>query len=188
MVQEEKCLGQTARVRAQAHRALIHWWKEDLESPAAGPETVDAIRHHLRHWVRRRHGVLTFRMTQVLNGHGCFGKYLHKIARREVTPAYHECGAPIDTARHTLEQCAAWGPQRHAPVAVIGGDLSLSSVVRCMLGSERCWSAVASFCEEVMALKEAAEREREADANANPFRRRRPGGRRRRYALLHPPQ
>ncbi|CAH2093259.1 unnamed protein product [Euphydryas editha] len=166
---------QTARVRAQAQRALIHWWKEDLESPAAGPETVDAIRPHLRHWVRRRHGVLTFRLTQVLTGHGCFGKYLHQIARREVTPACHECGAPIDTARHTLEECAAWGPQRHALVAVIGGDLSLSSVVRCMLGSERCWSAVASFCEEVMALKEAAEREREADANANPLRRRRPG-------------
>ncbi|CAH2093864.1 unnamed protein product [Euphydryas editha] len=43
---------QTAPIRAQAQRALIQWWKEDLES----------IRPHLRRWVRRRHGVLTFRL------------------------------------------------------------------------------------------------------------------------------
>ncbi|XP_045454213.1 uncharacterized protein LOC123663589 [Melitaea cinxia] len=110
-------------------------WEESLGSPAAGTVTVDAIRPHLSRWVQRRHGVLTFRLTQVLTGHGCFGKYLHQIARREATPACHECGAPIDTARHTLEECAAWDPQRRALVAVIGGDLALSSVVRSMLGT-----------------------------------------------------
>lgn len=179
---------EVGRIRALAQRALIERWKEDLESPTAGSVTVDAIRPHLRRWVNRRHGVLTFRLSQVLTGHGCFGKYLHKIARREATPACHECGAPVDSARHTLEECAAWEPQRRALVAVIGGDLSLPSVVRCMLGSERCWSAVASYCEEVVALKESAEREREAAAHADSLRSRRPGRRRRQYALLHPPQ
>ncbi|CAH2094767.1 unnamed protein product [Euphydryas editha] len=44
-----------------------------------------------------------------------------------------------------------------------------------MLGSERSLSAAASFCEGVMALKETAEREREADAHADSLRKRRPG-------------
>ncbi|CAH2104358.1 unnamed protein product [Euphydryas editha] len=123
---ERPSVDQVGRIRALAQRALIQWWKEDLGSPAAGSVTVDAIRPHLRRWVNRRHGVLTFRLSQVLTGHGCFGKYLHQIARREATPACHECGAPIDSARHILEECAAWEPQRRALVAVIGGDLSLS--------------------------------------------------------------
>ncbi|CAH2096937.1 unnamed protein product [Euphydryas editha] len=122
---ERPSVDQVGRIRALAQRALIQWWTEDLGSPA-GSVTVDAIRPHLRRWVNRRHGVLTFRLSQVLTGHGCFGKYLHQIARREATPACHECGAPIDSARHILEECTAWEPQRRALVAVIGGDLSLS--------------------------------------------------------------
>ncbi|XP_045446886.1 uncharacterized protein LOC123655092 [Melitaea cinxia] len=160
---------------------------EDLGSPAAGLARVNAI-HPPRCCVKRRHRVLSFRLTQVLTRHGCFSKYLHQIVGREATPACHTCGEPSVTARHTLEDCIAWGPQRCALVAVIGEILSLQSVVRSILSSDRYWSAVTSFCEEVMALKEAAERQREADVHANPLRRRRPGGRRRRYTLLHPSQ
>ncbi|CAH2237924.1 jg18727 [Pararge aegeria aegeria] len=59
-----------------------------------------------------------------------------------------------------------------------------------MLGSEEGWSIVASFCEAVMALREASEREREQAANALPICRRNTGHRRtrrRRYAHLMPP-
>lgn len=33
---------------------------------------------------------LTFRMTQILIWHGCFGKYLHQVAGWEPTSKYHE--------------------------------------------------------------------------------------------------
>ncbi|XP_063616215.1 uncharacterized protein LOC134789576 [Cydia splendana] len=65
-------------------------------------------------------------------------------------------------------------------------DLSLHRIIAAMLGSERKWEAVASFCEEVMSQKEEAEREREAAADAVPLRRRRQGRRRRAYARLEP--
>ncbi|KAJ0175777.1 hypothetical protein K1T71_008936 [Dendrolimus kikuchii] len=73
----------------------------------------------------------------------------------EPTPDCHECSAPIDTVRHTLEECAAWGPQRHDLMSIIGRDLSLSSVVDQMLHSEKNWLAVTSFCEDVMSQKES---------------------------------
>ncbi|CAH0718156.1 unnamed protein product, partial [Brenthis ino] len=69
----------------------------------------------------------------------------------------------------------------------IFGDLSLRSVVGAMLRDERSWSAMVSFSEAVISLKETAEREREANALADPLRRRRLGERRRRYAHLLPP-
>ncbi|CAH2108239.1 unnamed protein product [Euphydryas editha] len=63
-----------------------------------------------------------------------------------------ECGALIDSTRHTLQECAAWRPQSYALMTVIGGDLSLSSDIRGMLDGERSLWAAASFCEEVMAI------------------------------------
>ncbi|KAJ0175767.1 hypothetical protein K1T71_008926 [Dendrolimus kikuchii] len=123
-------------------------------------------------------------MVQILTGHGCFGKYLHQIAGREPSPQCHECGALQDTAFHTLVECAAWGPQRALLENVVGSVSSLSSMVEAMLQGQQSWLAVSSFCESVMAQKEAAERVREEDAYADPVRRRRTGGRRRRYAQL----
>ncbi|XP_045458544.1 uncharacterized protein LOC123668897 [Melitaea cinxia] len=119
---------------------------EDLGFSAAGLATVHAIRPHLRCWVKRRHGVLSFRLIQVLTGHGCFGEYLHQIVGREATAACHACGEPA---------LRTGGRNRRRSVVAERG-LSLPSM---LLGSERsrCWSAVTSFCEEVMALKEAAE-------------------------------
>ncbi|XP_063894325.1 uncharacterized protein LOC135117866 [Helicoverpa armigera] len=117
-------------------------------------------------------------LAQVLSGHGCFGAYLHRIGREE-TPKCHHCEAEVDTAEHTLEVCPSWAEPRRTLVAVVGDDLSLPSVIGAMLGSEEAWDAVASFCEDVMSQKEAAERLRENDPLAAPLRRRRRGGRRR---------
>ncbi|KAJ0175168.1 hypothetical protein K1T71_009309 [Dendrolimus kikuchii] len=48
-------------------------------------------------------------------------------------------------------------------------------MVEAMLQGQQSWLAVSSFCESVLAQKEAAERVREEDANADPIRRRRTG-------------
>ncbi|CAH2227082.1 jg25023, partial [Pararge aegeria aegeria] len=70
------------RLRTLGREVLVQRWREDLESPVAGIWTVEGIRPHLERWLKRRHGALTYRLVQVLTGHGCFGKYLHGIARR----------------------------------------------------------------------------------------------------------
>jgi hypothetical protein len=165
-------------IRREARAAVVQHWTEDLATAAFGRETLDAIGPVLQDWLDRSHGFLSFRLVQVLSGHGCFGKYLHRIGREE-TPSCHNCGAAEDTARHTLEVCPSWSEQRRELVAAVGRDLSLPSVVNAMLGSDRAWAAVASFCEHVMSEKEAEERAREEDPLAAPLRRRRRGRRRR---------
>ncbi|XP_072938863.1 uncharacterized protein [Epargyreus clarus] len=135
----------------------------------------------------RRHGSLTFRLVQVLSGHGCFGKYLCRIARREPTTQCHHCSSDEDTAQHTLEECPAWDSQRRVLVAAVGPDLSLPAVVKAIVVSAGSWKAVKSFCEEVISQKEAAEREREKYSDL-PIRRRKIGRRRRfPHAHLLPP-
>ncbi|CAB3250604.1 unnamed protein product [Arctia plantaginis] len=113
-------------------------------------------------WLERRHGTLSYRLTQVITGKGGFGDHLCLI-RKEPTPECHHCdGQTVDTALHTLAECPAWVEQRRDLVAAIGvGVLSLDSLIAAIVRSESAWNFAVSFCEQVMLAKETAERDRE---------------------------
>lgn len=171
--------------RRMAQRRLREKWKEDLENSPYGTYTIGAVLPSLDRWLDRTHGRVGFRLVQVLTGHGCFGHYLHGIGR-EPTQSCHQCDETDDTAQHTLQVCNRWAVERSALVVAIGtNDLSLHSVVAAMLGSERSWEAVTSFCDAVVSQKEVEEREREEDPNALPIRRKRAGRRARRFAIAN---
>ncbi|XP_061728985.1 uncharacterized protein LOC133533919 [Cydia pomonella] len=168
-----------------AQRRLREKWKEDLENSPYGTYTIGAVLPSLDRWLDRTHGRVGFRLVQVLTGHGCFGHYLHWIGR-EPTQSCHQCDETDDTAQHTLQVCNRWAVERSALVVAIGtNDLSLHSVVAAMLGSERSWEAVTSFCDAVVSQKEVEEREREEDPNALPIRRKRAGRRAKRFAIVN---
>lgn len=166
------------RMRQQAREEAVERWRRRLEEPTAGVRTVEAIRPVLVQWLTRRHGSLSFRLTQLLTGHGCFGRYLFGVAQREETPVCHHCGHPEDTAEHTLQECSAWDEQRARLVAAIDRRLTLPDIAEAMVEGEAGWDAVRDFAEEVLALKEEAERIREAFAERDSVRRRRVGRRR----------
>ena len=148
--------------RTDLRRDLMATWRQRLSQPSAGHATIVAISPLFEEWLERRHGALTFRLTQVLTGHGCFGRFLHRIGREETPGCYHCEDRPEDTVAHTVEVCPAWAELRRVLVAAIGGgDLSRPALVQTMVRSEREWEAVTSFCEAVMLAKEVAGRERE---------------------------
>lgn len=150
--------------REELREVLLERWRERLTAQTAGRRTVGAVLPVLKEWVDREHGSLTFRLTQVLSGHGCFGSYLCRIGREEL-PLCHHCGnGDVDTAQHTLEVCAAWADERRVLIAEVGRDLSLPTVLSSMVGSETSWAVISSFCDTVMSQKEEAERVREAEA------------------------
>jgi len=94
-------------IRLHARRSLMERWDAHLSDPnTAGQRTVGAIRPCLAEWADRAQGEATYRLTQVLTGHGCFGEYLCRI-KKEDTPRCHHCGAARDTAQHTLAECPA---------------------------------------------------------------------------------
>ncbi|RXF73408.1 reverse transcriptase family protein, partial [Desulfovibrio sp. DS-1] len=175
-------------IRTRETAAMIQSWSVELENPVAGIDTVEAVRPQLLRWLSRKRGTLTFRMTQILTGHGCFDKYLCQIAGCLPSPQCRQCGA-LDTALHTLVECAAWAPQRFELETLVGPIESLGDLVQAMLHSDDWWVGAANFCETVVSHKEAAERDRERDgsAHASRGRRRQSGARRRRYAHDLPP-
>lgn len=160
------------RLRRQERRHALEQWRERLQQPQySRKRVVEAILPHFEAWLKRGERI-SYRLTQVLTGHGCFGEYLNRIGR-EATTNCHHCGGSLDSAQHTLEECPAWASERRVLVARIGRDLSLPAVVGSMLVESENWKEVASFCETVMIQKEAAERDRE---RADPARRRRRRG------------
>ncbi|XP_011859814.1 PREDICTED: uncharacterized protein LOC105557239 [Vollenhovia emeryi] len=115
--------------------------------------------------MNRGHGRITFRITQLLTGHGCFGTYLRRIGKAEsaVCPYCWEEGEEeeIDTAEHTIAVCRAWSAERAELTAAIGEDLSLGGVVRQIVETKERWAAFSLFAERVMRSKEEAERRRQ---------------------------
>jgi hypothetical protein len=172
--------------RDAARLVMVARWKERLAQPSAGLRTIQAVRPVLEQWLDRSHGALTFRLTQVLSDHGCFGRFLRRIRREESARCHHCDSCPEERAQHTLEECPAWDGERRTLCATVGHDLSLPTIIRSIVGSDRAWRAVLAFCETVMEVKEAAERQREATSE-DPGRQRRVGRRRRAYARNIPP-
>ncbi|CAG4936471.1 unnamed protein product [Parnassius apollo] len=182
---EALCRGETplprqvVAQRTDFRHDLMATWRQRLSQPRAGHATIAAIRPLFEEWLERRHGILTFRLTQVLTGHGVFGRFLHRIGREETPGCSHCEDGPEDTVEHTVEVCPAWAEHRRVLVAAIGGgDPSRPALVEAMVRSETEWDAVTTFCEAVMLAKEVAEREKERAAAFLPGRRgRRPGRR-----------
>ena len=76
---------------SELRQDLIAEWEQRLARPTAWHAALAAVRPILKEWLEGRHGALSFRLTQVLTGHGCFGKFLCRIGR-EPTPECHHCG------------------------------------------------------------------------------------------------
>ena len=83
-------------------------------------------------WAEVGSSLRTCRITQVVNGHGCFGEYLRRIGA-EGTAVCHHCGAELDSQQHTVEECEGFVLQRRNLVAVIGPDLSPPAIVEALL-------------------------------------------------------
>ncbi|EFN70484.1 hypothetical protein EAG_06200, partial [Camponotus floridanus] len=75
----------------------------------AGLRTISAICPYLREW---RCGGLTFRFTQILSRHGCFGSYLYRIRRAPESICAASDLDEVDTPEHTLSHCSRWQAER----------------------------------------------------------------------------
>ncbi|XP_033360170.1 uncharacterized protein LOC117239019 [Bombus vosnesenskii] len=141
-------------------------WRSQLIEEGGEHRGAEAVLPNWEAW-RSRHGLpLTFRLTQVLTGHGVFSEFLKRIGR-ETTDICHHCGEGRDTAQHTLELCPAWELPRYTLRHAIGGTLTTPpppAIVEAMLRGPQEYEAVRLFCKRVMLAKELRGRRRSGRA------------------------
>jgi hypothetical protein len=131
----------------------------DMEDRTRPHRAVRAVLPNWEAWKNRRGVPLTFRMTQILTGHGVFGEFLLRIGR-ERTSTCHHCKQGEDTALHTLVSCPEWEEPRQILQTEIGVNITPEALVKAILGGRHGHSAVHVFCDRVMLTKEWAEREK----------------------------
>lgn len=147
--------------KTEAKKLSMERWQERWDASSKGRWTHKLI-PQLKPWCNRKHGDLSYHLTQMLTGHGCFGAYLHRIGK-EVTAACHHCEEGDDDVAHTIIWCPAWQEERDRLKETLGGDveeMSPESMVPSMLRDAEAWSAWATFSSTVLKKKEEAERGR----------------------------
>lgn len=70
-------------------------WAQGIATVASSRRVLDAIEPYLNRWLHRKYVYLSFRLVQVLSGHGCFCKYMDQIDRKDFR-------SKNDSAEHTM--------------------------------------------------------------------------------------
>ena len=108
----------------------------------------------IKSWYARKHGEVSFTMTQAMTGHGYFGHYLHKMKFAASAACIYD-DAEDDTAEHTIMECIRWKIQRKELLLKLGAEtLTHENMVTFMLEDAEKWSAVSGFIQEIMTMKE----------------------------------
>lgn len=125
-------------------------WQSEWSNGTKGEWTRRLI-PRLDPWLDRVHGELSYHLTQVLSGHGCFGAYLFEIGKRD-TDACDYCG-DRDDVRHTFFECPRFEEAR-MKIYRRTGPLYPVTMVGVMLSSEDHWLLVSDLASRIMSIKE----------------------------------
>lgn len=147
--------------RHQEHIKSMSYWRTELEtSKERSKPILNAILKHWDKWIPDGPANLTYRVTQLMTGHGCFANYLHKIGATN-TDTCMECNSLPDGPEHVLFECPALEEQRKDLASIIGSNFTYETIVSALSGAREQCSAVKNFCEQAMTTKEQNERDNE---------------------------
>lgn len=147
--------GQSREIKEETE---VKWQEEWDQNEGKGLWTKRLI-PEIKDWKNRTHGELTYAITQMLTGHGCFREYLHKFKKAEDSRCPY-CGE-TDSAEHTFFVCPKWNYIREGIEAEIGERVNTENVVPHMLESERKWDVMSACWSQLIQRKEEDERELE---------------------------
>ena len=148
-------------VRNRQFSIAMDRWKEQLKKcNIRGRPFMRAIINNWEAWVTTGPANLTYRITQLMSGHGCFASYLKRIGARRNDRCI-ECMEVRDSAIHTVFVCKAFDRQKDELEVAMGERLSINSIVKTVADGKRKCKAVQKFAKDVMQEKEENDREDE---------------------------
>ena len=134
-------------------------WQERWSNATKGLWTKKLIPNVSR-WICRKHGRLTYWLTQALTGHGCFRDYLHRMGKIE-DGSCPTCHVP-ETAEHVIVFC----PRMEVDREVLRQERQLPRPItpealgELLLESSTGWTAASTFLTAVVKKLETEERAR----------------------------
>ncbi|XP_020296851.1 uncharacterized protein LOC109861566 [Pseudomyrmex gracilis] len=142
------------------------WFEQLSADKQTGKITKEVILPLFERWVTRRHGSMSFHLTQIMTRHGCFNSYLYQIGKAASDRCAH-CGIARDTLSHTWEECGSWTEERKLLRMKLNvGSVTIKSAIEEMLAGPEEWQAVVHYADRVLLKKEDMERERQGQPGA----------------------
>lgn len=141
-------LSGTRGIRRTSRLASLTKWQRAWSTSTKGRWTHRLI-PVISGWVDRRHGEVSFHLTQILSGHGCFRQYLHRFGHA-VSPVCPVCMDAEETAEHVLFVCPRFAGPRSAMMAVSGLDTIPENLVQRMCSDTVIWSAVSTAASQIV--------------------------------------
>lgn len=139
-------LANPTEIRREQRARSQRMWQVRWDSSPNGRWTHKLI-PNIEEWNQRKHGDVTYYLSQFLTGHGKFRSFLFKIGR-DTTPQCPTCPTTDETPEHVLFGC----PRFRAEMETIGANCETPSArnfTSQMCRSETLWSTV---CSEVKAI------------------------------------
>lgn len=146
---------------AQETNLMRRQWRILLDTDGLpGRLTRGAILPYYHEWLDRKAGI-THWVTQMLTGHGCFGRYLYWIHRAETDQCYY-CGRPDDTPIHMYEECDRWAAWRMELAVFLEEDVRWIRIVYWFLYAQETRDKVRMYITNIMMVKASDERSLQA--------------------------
>ena len=147
---------QTGKDKSELKDTMLKDWQRDWASPSDSMKNKSKwtrrIFKDVIKWYGRRHGELNFAMTQLLSGHGSFGKYLCTIGKRQ-----HEscclCDAEVDNAEHAYFDCEFFKNRRERLELVLNSSFNPETLVDSLLESKQKWHIINQYVQEVFSKR-----------------------------------
>jgi len=139
---------------------ILDTWQTEWEKSEDGRWTY-ALIPNIGTGTGRRHGEISFHLTQALSGHGCFAAYLKRFGKLETAECWF-CGHAVDDAEHTIFHCDAWHTRRRQTEITLETDLNITNLIPTMLASKENWDIIVAMIEAIMRKKEDEERRKQA--------------------------
>lgn len=120
----------------------------------------------IKPWYSRTHGDITYHLTQVLTGHGCFQEYFFRFSLA-LSPTCILCeSGESDDVKHTLESCSYFLAKRIIFLDALKASFVTEDIVRLMLESEEKWQTIVAYVESLMHEKAEVFRVRRSNSGA----------------------
>lgn len=129
-------------------------WQKEWDTSKKGRQTHSCI-PDVKKWHNRKHGELSYFLTQTLTGHGNFNSYLHRV-RRVDSPECKLCDdGKEDDAHRIIIECEAYRHLRGK-----WRNMTIPIIVNEMMESSQAWEEYRKIIEKIMKRKEQQERNR----------------------------
>lgn len=115
-------------MKEAARQQLFADWQFRWDTSTKGRWTHRLI-PNIATWLKRSHGEVNYRLTQLLNGHGCFPSYLNRFGKLGSSACWY-CGDINDDDYHSIFVCDAWYSRRVRVNTISGTPISPENMIQ----------------------------------------------------------